>query len=520
MIVFLLFALLTFPNKVLATDRLKKAAIYVRVSTDMQAEKGYSIDTQLEACRKAARELGANSIQEFVDDGYSGEYIDRPAMEQLRKGVKAKEFDIVIVYDPDRLARNLAHQLIITEEIEQSGAQLKFVSVTFEQSPEGKLFYSIRGAVSAYEKEKIKERTMRGKRGKLESGKLVFNPHTYGFDWDTDKCMYVIKENEAKVIRLIYDLCINEHLGTRAIAIRLNEMAIPTARNTIWNPGTVYKILNNEVYHGTHYGLKYYHKKTGLKEETRIKRDRSEWIPVNVPAILDKETWEKAQNQLQINKSRSTRNTKRDYLLQHLLYCSRCKRPISVYYSGTGRKEYYWCNSHREPFHGQGCGARMIKVDIVEDFVWEHVVNLCTSKQRLGTYIKAESGAKDQSGQQQELKRLAEQEKKLIKQREAIMKWFSQQMISDDEAEKQLSDIKTKMLTVVTAMDKIKESININQSSLSTSDIVSRFKQSYHDNMTKQEKKILMLEIIDKIYMERTDSSWGSTELNMSIVFK
>lgn len=82
---------------------------------------------------------------------------------------------MIVIYDPDRLARNLAHQLIITEEIEKSGAKLLFVSVTFEASHEGNLFYSMRGAISAYEKEKIKERTTRGKKGKARTG-FALNP--------------------------------------------------------------------------------------------------------------------------------------------------------------------------------------------------------------------------------------------------------------------------------------------------------------------------------------------------------
>lgn len=98
------------------------AAIYVRVSTDQQAEKGYSIDTQLEACRKCAMELGAENIEEFIDDGYSGGFIDRPELTRLRESLARKEIDVVIAYAPDRLARKMIHLLIISEEIVKAGA--------------------------------------------------------------------------------------------------------------------------------------------------------------------------------------------------------------------------------------------------------------------------------------------------------------------------------------------------------------------------------------------------------------
>ena len=85
-----------------------KAAIYVRVSTDHQAEKGYSIDTQLAACRKYASVLGATNIEEFVDDGYSAEFIDRPELTRLRESLKTKKFDKVIFNNKFMEIRNIA----------------------------------------------------------------------------------------------------------------------------------------------------------------------------------------------------------------------------------------------------------------------------------------------------------------------------------------------------------------------------------------------------------------------------
>ena len=81
-------------------------AIYARVSTEQQAEKGYSISTQIEACQKKAMELGADTIKVYKDDGYSGAYLERPALDSLRDALAAGLHDTVIVYDTDRLARD------------------------------------------------------------------------------------------------------------------------------------------------------------------------------------------------------------------------------------------------------------------------------------------------------------------------------------------------------------------------------------------------------------------------------
>ena len=96
-------------------------AIYCRVSTDTQAEQGYSISDQIRSCHAHAAKLGLITTKEseYIDDGYSGEYLERPALDRLRCEIRAKRIKNVIIYDPDRLSRNLTNQLLIADEIEK-----------------------------------------------------------------------------------------------------------------------------------------------------------------------------------------------------------------------------------------------------------------------------------------------------------------------------------------------------------------------------------------------------------------
>ena len=86
-------------------------AIYARVSSDIQAEQGYSLAAQVEDCKRKAEELGAGIVKEYIDDGYSGAYLERPALDALREALRQKMFAAVICWDVDRLSRNLSHQL-------------------------------------------------------------------------------------------------------------------------------------------------------------------------------------------------------------------------------------------------------------------------------------------------------------------------------------------------------------------------------------------------------------------------
>ena len=179
-------------------------AVYVRVSTEQQAEKGYSLATQLSACKKFALYIGAMKIFEYKDKGYSGEFLDRPALTKMRKAINNKEVDAVVVYDPDRLSRNIYHQGIIYEEIDKAGIELKFVMINFDKYSDNMLLFNMRGVIAQYEKEKIKERTMRGKRGKAAKGMIISNTKPFGYNFDSTKSTYIINEAEADVVRLIF----------------------------------------------------------------------------------------------------------------------------------------------------------------------------------------------------------------------------------------------------------------------------------------------------------------------------
>jgi site-specific DNA recombinase len=141
------------------------------VSTEDQA-RGRSIPSQIEGARKLADQEGYTIPEGYilVDDGISGTTMDRPGLRKLRELVNGRGLAAVIMYDPDRLSRNLGHQLLLAEEFEQGGVKLLIVSHPMQQGPEGWLFFQMRGAVAEYERAKILERTKRGMVARAKAG--------------------------------------------------------------------------------------------------------------------------------------------------------------------------------------------------------------------------------------------------------------------------------------------------------------------------------------------------------------
>jgi site-specific DNA recombinase len=113
----------------------KIAAIYARVSTEDQG-KGYSIPTQIESCQRLAKHEGYHVPQDYlIKEEGSGTTLERPGLRALRELARTNSITAIIIHDPDRLSRNLGHQLLLAEEADKAGIKLLIVSHPLEQGP-------------------------------------------------------------------------------------------------------------------------------------------------------------------------------------------------------------------------------------------------------------------------------------------------------------------------------------------------------------------------------------------------
>jgi len=499
------------------------AAIYIRVSTETQVEKGYSLSSQLEQCHDKAKSLGITLIEEFIEEGYSGAYIERPALDRLREGLREKRFSHVIVYDPDRMARNLAHQLIITEEIEKSGAQLVFVNFTWENTPEGMLFYSMRGAISAYEREKIKQRTTIGKRKKAKSGKVVKNANPYGYKWDKQNSTYIVDEVESEVIKEIFSCLVDKKMGLRSIAERLASLGYLTKRGKVnWRQNTIHGIVYNEVYSGTHWANKYYRIKTGQNEFEYGLRDPAEWIAVPVPAIITKERQEAAWEQLKLNRNETKKPREYPYLCRGLMYCGICggrmRSLTNSKWTRTKSTPYYICQTGKGYITGsfnpndEKCPARSVPSHEVDEIVWGEVNELLKSEKRIR---KKFSGKKEENSQvrilKSNLKRQRDKEDQLLREQEKIALLFRQDLLNQESAEKQLGEIKQSLKALLENRNSLETEITRFDNGSEIEAIVERFKAfaGYADTQDLDERRTAIKALVKAVEVVRTDTSNG-----------
>jgi site-specific DNA recombinase len=162
------------------THNSQLLAIYARVSTARQEEEEI-IKTQLSAVREFAKQHGYTIVQEYMDDGWSGDILARPQLDKLRQDVSKKIWQAVLVYDPDRLARRYSYQELIMDELREKDVEVLFVTTPSPKTGEEKILHGVKGLFAEYERVKITERFRLGKMRKAKEGHVLVSEAPYGY---------------------------------------------------------------------------------------------------------------------------------------------------------------------------------------------------------------------------------------------------------------------------------------------------------------------------------------------------
>jgi len=376
---------------------MKIAAIYCRVSSDLQEREGTSLETQLEACLKYCQERGYEVTYQF-SEVYSGLTLERPKLNELRELVRAGEIQVIVVYCLDRLSRDPVHGVILIEELEKHGVSLEAVTESVDTTDLGKLISYIRGYAAKVEALKIVERTSRGRKKRAEMGKIPAGGRLYGYSYNRGKeqgqGVRIENPDESKWVKEIFRWYIAENIGIDRIVYRLRGLGIPAPSGKgLWYGATVYRILTNPAYTGETYAFRETHKEPAYRlrpdtkgKTSRTRRPREDWIalPQATPSIIDNQTFEAVQERLKRNKELAKRNSKVDYLLKGLIRCGRCGRLYWGYvrhYHPKSREwcgRYYGCSGNVKMVSPIRCGNKNLNADRLEAQVWAEVEKVIT----------------------------------------------------------------------------------------------------------------------------------------------
>ncbi|MFN0026726.1 MAG: recombinase family protein [Acidimicrobiales bacterium] len=361
-----------------------RAAIYCRVSTDEQADRGTSLTGQAARCADYATRQGWPVVARYIDDGVSGATIARPALSQLMTDAAAHRFNRVIVTDPDRLSRDLVDGLVIERHLTTTNVQVIYLI----QPAMGILERQIRGVIAEEERRKTRERTSRGLRAVATAGYWTGGPPPYGYQLQTTptrRNQLAINPHQATVLVEIIDAVIDHHHTPSEIAADLNSRNVPTpatsrrgAPTTIWTGARIRSLLLNAKAITRSWP---YHTNVGT-------------IHVTVPAIITEQRLGILYQRLN-HPSFTTTRTRRHRFLFSRRITSPCGHPMYGYARPDDTGRAYMCSQRHGPEATQRCECRRASADHVDRVVWDTLAHHITNPDRL----RVLTGAANTAGQ-------------------------------------------------------------------------------------------------------------------------
>lgn len=390
---------------------IKLIAVYGRVSTSNQENEG-TIETQLTAVRDFAKQNQYTIVQEYLDNGWSGDNIVRPALDQLRIDAQKKTWEAVLMYDPDRLARRYSYQELVMDELREAGVEVLFVTTSTPKNEEDKILYGVKGLFAQYERAKISERFRLGKLRKIKEGHLLVSTPLYGYNYikkeEGRHGYYEINPAEARVAKMIFGWIGEEGLTLRTVVRKLHELGIKprTSKRGVWNTSTLSTMLRNRAYIGeAHWGSSYAvvpenptdkEKYRKVKKSSRRIKPEEDWIAskIPVPPIIDEKLFVRVREQLKTNFALCKRNKKNEYLLSGKIRCV-CGRTRAGEGPQQGKHLYYRCTDRvlSSPLP-RTCLERGVNARMADKFVWNKLVELMSSPDLLQAQLDRWSKAR------------------------------------------------------------------------------------------------------------------------------
>ncbi|MDQ5811753.1 MAG: recombinase family protein [Actinomycetota bacterium] len=385
-----------------------RAAIYARVSTPRQARDQNS-DQQVARLERYAEQKGwvVDEERVYLDEGYSGASLNRPGLDALRDAAAMAEFEVILIAAPDRLARKYVHQVLLLEELQGRGCRVEFVERPMSQDPNDQLLLQIRGAVAEYERTLIAERMRRGRLAKLRAEQLLpWMRVPFGYRTDPerprDPAGLRVEGYEAAIVRQMFAWYLQREATLGSVARLLMEGGVltPTGKRT-WSRSTIRGILKNPAYVGNAYGhcthlVPAKNRRSPLEPVgaglTAKRRPEEEWIPVSVPQIVDRETFDLVQEKLSHNRRFASRNNKSHrYLLRALVSCGACTQGSNARTTWDGRS-YYVCRGHGEIVSEQRCRARHAPGSQLDELVWQDLCEVLIHPEHIKTALRRAHG--------------------------------------------------------------------------------------------------------------------------------
>lgn len=442
----------------------KIAAIYIRVSTDAQAEEGYSIEAQKEQLTAYCVSKGIKDYEFYIDGGWSGSNLDRPEIQRLIKDAKEERISHCIVYKLDRLSRSQKDTLYVIEDV-LNPHNVDFVSLTESldtSTPMGRLMIGILSAFAQLERENIRLRTRMGMKERVKSGLWMGGGRVpFGYDYDSTQGI-LVPNKDAEKVKQIYSLYI-EGKAPQEIA---NILGLKYEK-------LVYQILTRK----SNYGVIEYNGEEYLgKHEPIISKDIYDMA---MRCMLDRKI-------VRVNTS--------DHLLTGLIFCGHCGAKMRYQKWGkNGNKLVCYSQQSSKPYlvKDPNCDQEKIWADEIENVVINSLFEFADN-------YKPSETESELFTQNDTITLLYEQQNLLTKKLKKLYNIYSDSDDNNDALLETISDIKRQLENVTKQIELDTQTNLLAARRKERVEIISTIKDLWNVIDEKQ-KKAIVRKLVNKI---------------------
>lgn len=361
-----------------------RVTFYARVSTD-QDEQINSLENQVQYYTELIQSKpNWKFVPGYVDEGISGGSTKkRDNFNRMIRDAKAGMFDFIITKEISRFSRSTLDSIKYTQELLDYNVGVFFQNDninTLDTDSEFRLV--IMAGVAQDEIRKLSERLKFGFRQAIKNGHVLGNDKLYGYD--KKDCVLTVNEEEAEIIRIIFDLYGNQRLGTRTISKRLMELGYTSREGNAFNTLTIRHILENPKYKGWYCGNK--SQSVDYRTKRNVLLDESEWVTYPdpaIPAIVSEELWNRAnalykRRREEMKSHSSGLSFHNRYPYSAKIYCEEHGTTFhrQVIQTKKGQQEVWQCKVYRS--HGRAaCSAPQIRssdLDVILSDIFKELV--------------------------------------------------------------------------------------------------------------------------------------------------
>ena len=509
-------------NDIKIEKKRKIIAIYCRVSTDEQAEFGYSIDEQKRLLEEWCKANDYIIYKCYSDRGISGKNIkDRPALKELLSDAKEGKFDMVISWKINRVSRKLEDVLKIVNLLEKNNITFKSYSEPFEtDTPAGRMQFQMMALIGEFERGTIAQNVKMGMIAKAKSGNWC-GGRVLGYDLVPNnspeeekkgKNKLEINEKEAEIVRFIF----NEYSkgkGYKAITNQINKLGYKTKKGNNFSVGSIRDILTNPVYIGE---IRYNVRQNWSEKRRRNINPNPIRVKGKHEAIIDRELWDKVQLILESKKGKPSRIYDGEYPLTGILRCPKCgagmviSRTTNTLADGTKKRIAYYCCGNWKNKGTSVCNSNTIRVDKANEYVFKKIEELVSNEAMIKAVVKNIN--KERKDKVKPAKRLLsdidKELEKLDKRKRKIFEAYEDDILTKEEFQTRKNELNEKIRTLEeekkpllnTISDEVSEDIPYEF----IKDILMNFSKILNSSVSREQQKKLLHMIISEITMNES----------------